>query len=216
MNRDTLCTFYIVRHGETEWNVVDRMQGQLDSLLTRKGVEQAGETAKRLKHVSFDAIFSSDLIRAKRTAEIIKLDRELEVVVRGVLRERMCGRFEGKLIEEYRRETRHLFGQYKKLSEQEQWKFKFDEGYESDEELMSRFIIFLREVAVAYPNKTILVVTHGAVIKTFLAHIGFAKLSELRASTFRNAGHLKVQSDGVDFWLQEVRGYQRDIEKNIE
>jgi broad specificity phosphatase PhoE len=210
MKRSTLCTIYIVRHGETEWNVINRMQGQLESPLTERGIGQAGETARKLKHIAFDAIFSSDLLRAKRTAEIIKLDRELEIVTKEVLRERACGRFDGKLIEEYRRETQHLFEQYKKLSEEEQWKFKFDGGYESDEELISRFITFLREAAIAYANKTILIVTHGGVIKTFLAHIGFVKLSELRDVTFRNAGYLKVESDGVDFWLQEVRGYQRN------
>ena len=210
MNRNTLCTIYIVRHAETEWNAIGRIQGQMESSLTEKGLGQARQTAEKLRDITFDAVFSSDLLRTKRTAEIVKLDRELEVVTKEVLRERTYGRGDGKMIEEWRKETRHLLEQYQKLSEKKKWRFKFDEGYESDEELISRFITFLRETAIAYPNKTILIVTHGGVIMTFLAHIGFAKLSELKAAGFKNAGYLKIQSDGVDFFLKEIEGYQKN------
>jgi probable phosphoglycerate mutase len=210
MNRsNSLATIYIVRHGETEWNVTDRIQGQFDSSLTKKGIEQAKQIGNKLRHISFDAIFSSDLLRAKRTAEIIKLDRQLEIITRESLRERSFGRFHGKSSKEYKEETKELLDEYQKLSEREQWKFKFDSNYESDEELASRFITLLQEVAAAYPNKTVLIVTHGGPIRTFLAHCGFAKMSELQAGSFKNAGYLKIQSDGIDFFIKEVEGYQK-------
>jgi alpha-ribazole phosphatase len=62
-NQENYCIIYLVRHGETEWNVKKITQGQSESYLTEKGVEQAKETAEKLKDVKFDAIFSSDLNR---------------------------------------------------------------------------------------------------------------------------------------------------------
>ena len=78
-NKENYCTLYLVRHGETEWNVKKINQGQSESALTEVGIEQAKETGEKLKHIKFDAIFSSDLSRTQRTAEIIKLDRELVI-----------------------------------------------------------------------------------------------------------------------------------------
>lgn len=207
MNNKT--TIYIVRHGETEWNVSQRIQGQLDSALTQKGKDQAQQTAEQLRQIPFDAIFSSDLLRAKHTAQIIKLDRKLEIITTKALRERTFGKYNGKTGEEYKRETQHLFKEYQQLSEKEQRKFKFDENYESDEELSSRFITFLREIAIAYPNKTMLMITHGGIIRTFLAHCGFAKTRDLKAGSFKNAGFVQIESDGTDFVIKKVEGYKK-------
>ena len=87
MGKNLTSTIYLVRHGETEWNTEGRLQGQKDSFLTAKGEKQAAQTAEKLKGVKFDAIFSSDLLRAKRTAEIIKLERQLEINTTKALRE---------------------------------------------------------------------------------------------------------------------------------
>jgi broad specificity phosphatase PhoE len=204
-----LATFYIVRHGETEWNVARIIQGQQESNLTKKGIEQAGEAAQKLKNIQFDVIFSSDLTRASRTAEIIKLERKLEILTKESLRERAFGHFEGRKGEDFHKEMQQLLGKYKLLPKNKQRKFKFYEGYENDEEVISRFITFLREAAVAYPGSTVLIVTHGGVIRTFLGHLGFAKMEELQAGTFKNAGYIKVKSDGTDFFLEEVEGYEK-------
>ena len=76
---NNLCTLYLVRHGETEWNVKGITQGQTNSSLTENGKQQALNTANDLKNINFDAIFSSDLTRTQDTAEIIKLDRDIMV-----------------------------------------------------------------------------------------------------------------------------------------
>ena len=99
--KKNLCTIYIIRHGETEWNVKKIMQGQKNSLLTTKGIQQAKQAAKQLKQIKFAAIFSSDLLRAKRTAQIIALEHKLIVKTRKILRERYYGKFEGKKIITY-------------------------------------------------------------------------------------------------------------------
>lgn len=61
---NNFCTFYVVRHGETEWNVARKIQGHLDSSLTENGLSQAKELGKQLQTTHFDAVFSSDLLRA--------------------------------------------------------------------------------------------------------------------------------------------------------
>lgn len=203
-----LCRLYIVRHGETEWNVIHRMQGQKDSKLTAKGEGQAKNLGNKLRNIKFDAVFSSDLLRAKRTAEIIKLERDLDIATSKVLRERTFGEFEGMSGVEYQRQTEKLFKKYQQLSEDKKLKFKFGIGYESDEEILSRFITILREIGVGFLNKNVLVVTHGGMIRTFLYHLGYAKMSELGPGSFENSGYIVVESDGVDFFLKQVIGHK--------
>ena len=211
-----LCTIYLVRHGETEWNKIGIVMGQSDSPLTEAGLEQAKTTAQELKDVHFDAIFSSDLHRAHITAEIIKLERELVIQTSKALRERTYGSWEGKLSEEYRKNFQHLFDKIKELSEEEQKKFGFADDIENDEQVISRFITQLREIAIAHPNRTVLVVTHGGCIRTFLMHIGYVKYGELPVGSFSNAGYAKIASDGVDFFVKEVKGIKKQkLENNL-
>ncbi len=200
------CTLYIVRHGETEANKNKIVMGHLDAPLTALGVEQATARAEELKNIQFDAIFSSDSLRAQRTAEIIKLERQLAITTSQALRERSFGQWEGKSADEYKKNFQHLFATLTTLSAEGQKNLKLADDIESDEEMIGRFITQLREIAVAYQGKTVLVATHGGCIRTFLMHIGYVKYGQLPAGTFSNAGYAKVLSDGVDFRAEEVVG----------
>jgi len=93
--------------------------GQMDSALTVDGVIQAQATAEKLKHIHFDAIFSSDSPRAVRTAEIVKLDRQLVVQTSKLLRERNFGHFEGKPSVEFHEAVKHLLEEKERLNERE-------------------------------------------------------------------------------------------------
>lgn len=86
---------YLVRHGETEFNLQGRIQGHKDSPLTELGIRQANAVAKRLSAESFTAVYCSDLNRARRTAEIIVAHHPLELQVTPLLRERAFGVLEG-------------------------------------------------------------------------------------------------------------------------
>ena len=77
---------------------------------------------------------------------------------------------------------------------------------ESDKELVNRFIIQLRELAVSYPAKTVLVATHGGCIKTFLMRTDPVNYRTWSKSNFPNAGYVKALSDGVDFFIKEIYG----------
>lgn len=201
-----LCTLYLVRHGETEWNVKGITQGQTNSSLTKKGKQQAQATANELKDIVFDTIFSSDLTRTQNTAEIIKLDREIIIQTSKLLRERSFGSFEGRHGDEFRETLKEKILEREKLSEEEGWSFRLAEDVETDEELVNRFLVQLREIAVAYSNKTVLVVSHGGPIRMFLSKIGYKTKKELSSGTFKNGGYVKVNSDGINFLIKDVQG----------
>ena len=201
-----LCIIYLVRHGQTESNKAEYIMGHLDALLTEDGEMQVKQTANELKDVHFDAVFSSDLGRAHRTAEIIKLERDLAVQTTQALRERNFGRWENKTIEEFRKNFKEIYEKMREADHNERVKFKPSPDMESDEEIISRFITFLREVAVAYRGKTVLVATHGGCIRTFHIHLGYFTYKIIPSGAVENAGYVKVSSDGVDFFVDEVRG----------
>lgn len=208
-NHSDYCTLYLVRHGETEWNKKMIIQGHTDAPLTSVGVRQIEDVANEFKDVAFDAIFSSDLLRAKRSAEIIRLERDLAIQTSELLRERAYGHFEGNTHENYYKEVDHLLRKMEDMPKEERWHFKIGEDVESDAEFIGRFILQLRAIAAAHPNKTALVVTHGGCIKGFLIHAGYGDYADFRGGAFQNAGYVKVSSDGVDFIIQDVKGIKK-------
>ncbi len=89
-------TFYFIRHGQTEHNVLGLIQGHSDSELTEEGRQQAHKLQAVFKKVKLAAIYSSDLKRAKKTAEIIAKPHKLKIIYTHALKERSYGSFEGK------------------------------------------------------------------------------------------------------------------------
>ena len=85
----------MVRHGETEWNVLCRFLGSVDLPLNEKGRRQAGYAREALKDTHIDVIYSSPMKRAYETGEIIRGDRNLEIRTDEGLREIGCGKWEG-------------------------------------------------------------------------------------------------------------------------
>lgn len=199
-----LCRIYVVRHGETEWNVERRLQGQQDSPLTEKGIDQAKVISKMFSDKNFDAVYASDLFRAKKTAEVIALEKKMIVKTSEMLRERSFGKHEGKLWAEYRNDLSDSLNALEKLNDKQKYLYKVDEDVESDEEVMSRFFTFLREVALANLNKKVLVVTHGGVMRTALVHLG--EFDELIPHSISNLGYFVLESDGVEFFVKEKHG----------
>lgn len=86
---------YLIRHGETDWNRMKKLQGTTDIPLNAYGIELAEKTAEGLKDVPFDRIYTSPLIRARKTAEIIRGDRPIEIIETDGLKEISFGDYEG-------------------------------------------------------------------------------------------------------------------------
>lgn len=195
------CRMFIVRHGESEWNVLGLVQGHMNSSLTPEGEDQARLTAELLSEIHFDEIFSSDLVRATRTAEIIRLERELEILTTERLREQHFGSLEGSSAQEL---INH-FKRWKHLSNNaERFAQRFVPDMETAEEALLRFMTFLREVAVAYVGKTVLISTHGTIMHNFLLKMNYAFFEEL--AKVQNGAFIELESDGIDFFIKQTYG----------
>lgn len=192
----------MVRHGQTDWNVQRKIQGQKDIPLNAVGEQEAKELAKHFKDIHFDFAFSSDLLRAKRTAEIIALEHKLAVETTKLLRERHFGKLEGE-------PSAAFFTQLKlieELSHEERLKYRLTDDYETDEEFISRVLTFIRETAIVYPDKNILVGTHGGTLRMLLMHLGEFSYKDNDAHHIKNGGYIILESDGVDFFLKKITG----------
>lgn len=203
MQNSLYCTFYIIRHGQTELNIKKIIQGRKDSPLAEIGIQIAQQHAKNLKDIHFDAVFSSDSLRSKQTADIITLEKNIAVKTTNLLRERAFGRYEGKSLDIFTNELKRLVKKFEKLPDVEKKKHKYP-TMESDEQMISRFITFLREIAIAYPEKSILVVTHSSMISMLLIHLGYAKYNENPTYLFPHRSYVVLESDGVEFNIKKV------------
>ena len=202
------CRLFVIRHGETEWNVQRRLQGQSDSPLTENGIEQAKKAASELKYIPFELAFSSDLLRAKRTAEIIAIEHNLTVTATKMLRERSFGKYEGQ-PSEILRMFDHLL---EAMTEQQRFQHKPDEDVESDEEVVFRLLSFMREIAIFYPSKNVLIATHGGAMKALLIQLGYATYKTFPSRGIENTAYIELLSDGTDFFIQKTKGVAKPLE----
>jgi broad specificity phosphatase PhoE len=202
-----VCTIYLVRHGQSEWNTQGLMQGVTSGVpLTKKGVNQARELEKKFKGVKFSAIFSSDLMRARQTAQIIAFRRKLAVITTRALRERNFGDYEGKTLHQYETELKKVLQEFHSLPDKGKFKFSFPNGIESIDDTVIRVITWLREISVAYRGKNIMAVAHGGVLRLLLIHLGFSSYDELPPLSIANTAYTILECDGVDFKIKATVG----------
>ncbi|HUD44086.1 MAG TPA: histidine phosphatase family protein [Patescibacteria group bacterium] len=203
--KNNVCTIYLVRHGRTDWNDKKLVQGHTNIPLNLEGQTTAQELAKEFRDIKFDKIYTSDLSRARETAEIIALGHKLAVETTKALRERNFGNVEGKSHDIFPEMNRLLDS----LDDKTRYSYKFDSNMEmeNDEEVMNRFIPFLREIAIANPGKTVLVVAHGGPMWMFLVKLGFSDYQHFLE--INNLAHIKLESDGVDFFIKETKGIEK-------
>ena len=91
----------VTRNGQTDWNVEKRIQGRTDIELNKKGIEQAYKTKENLKNEKIDLIICSPLKRAKQTADIINIDRNIPIIYDKRLLEICYGENEGRLHNDF-------------------------------------------------------------------------------------------------------------------
>jgi broad specificity phosphatase PhoE len=169
-------TLILVRHGETNWNRDGRWQGHADEPLNERGREQARALADELAAQPVDAVYASDLSRARETAEIIaaRLDRR-PVEVDSRLREVHVGGWSGLTMAE-------IDDRYP--SEVARWRggdtaHAFDGG-ESYAAMGERVVEALVDIAARHPDGHVVVVLHGGPIRGVLAHTAGVTYEEQR------------------------------------
>lgn len=143
---------YVVRHGRTDWNDRNQLQGRMDIPLNEKGKEEALKLLESFPSDSYDVCFCSPLLRAKETAEILT-DGKRKIIYDDLLLERDLGEYEGDFLD--------------KEKIKNMWNPAFDfakKKIESPEEVLLRAKTFLSKLK-SYQDKKILIVSHGAFIK---------------------------------------------------
>ena len=161
---------YIIRHGETEWNVLKRFQGRSDIPLNDEGRRLARITAEALREVPFSRIYTSPLKRAYETAMIIKADRDIPVIEEPRIIEIGFGEYEGLCCgkEHYNIPDPDFMNFFEKPEA-----YKPPRGAEGIDELKARTADFLQEIVYNkdMENDTVLVSTHGAALRGLLSNI---------------------------------------------
>jgi probable phosphoglycerate mutase len=148
-----------IRHGETAWNVDTRIQGQLDIALNDTGRWQAQRLGEALAHEGIERIYSSDLARARETAQAVGDATGVAVHLDRSLRERAFGEFEG-----------HTFAQIEERWPVESMRWRKREadfgprGGESLQDFYARCVQAITRIAQAELGRTVAVVAHGGVL----------------------------------------------------
>ena len=148
-----------VRHGETAWNVDTRIQGHLDIPLNATGLWQARQLGDALAGEAISAIYASDLLRARRTAQAVADATGAALVDEPGLRERAFGSFQGRTFAEV--ETEHP-------EQARRWRQRdpdyAPDGGESLRVLRERVVDTTHRLAARHPGELVLLVTHGGVL----------------------------------------------------
>ncbi|MDW7616858.1 histidine phosphatase family protein [Peribacillus sp. SIMBA_075] len=147
-----MTTICLVRHGQTDWNALGKLQGQTDIPLNELGKIQARQCGEFLSEEDWDVIISSPLKRARETAEIISNYIEVPVIEKIAFIEKNFGVAEGMTAAE----RKAAFTD------------KLYPGQENQDSLRNRLMNGLQEIQKEYPDKKVILVAHGAVIHFIL------------------------------------------------
>jgi len=195
-NEETL-KLYIVRHGETEWNVIKRFQGQLNTPLTENGMEKLKKTGKKLKNILFDEVYTSELGRTVASAEIILNENngyknnKLELQKLAELNEVYFGVWQGLTYEEvflkYPEEGNNYFYNVKNYNA---------ENVEAEklEDALERFLKGINKILDSHESGNILVVTHGTVLEMFMNYVANNSIFDIDERTLMGNGDYKIFS----------------------
>jgi probable phosphoglycerate mutase len=190
--------FIVVRHGETQWNVERRIQGARDSALTAAGLAQADAIGKRLAHECFDVLISSDLGRARQTAERVALHTGLPVHADKRLQERNFGAGEGMTYDEIDRAFPDVFSRDRDSNPD-----IVIPGGESRRQFHDRVKAAFEDLARQHDGKRVCVITHGGVLSTLYRVVHDIPVAHAHRVTISNASYNAMAFD-ADAWTLEA------------
>jgi len=189
---------FLIRHGETAWNAERRLQGHIDIELNDNGMRQAELLAQALRGEPLDAIFASDLVRARQTAAPLAAALGLSVGVRSDLRERCYGAFEGLRYADIGTQYPEAYAAMQaRLTD-----FRFPTGAnvaETLNEFSARSVGAVTQLLRSSSYRKLAIVTHGGVLDCLNRAASGADMSRPRDFDIPNAGINRLQWDGENF-----------------
>lgn len=163
---------YILRHGVTEWNALKKVQGRVDIPLAEAGEHLARLTGEAVKDIPFDICFSSPLVRAKRTAELVLGERACKVpfILDKRLAEIDFGVLEG---DRFKDKEGHILSEEMRLFFDEPMKFRRPEDGENIADVIRRTGEFYQEIIHddSLRDKSVLIGSHGCAVRALLQNI---------------------------------------------
>lgn len=144
---------YVIRHGQTDWNLAGKTQGSIDTELNETGINQAESIKNELLNINLDVVLCSPRNRCKSTAKIICKDRNIPIVEVEDLRERGFGEFEGK--------QKNIDYDWVEF-----WNWEQNKQYKKAENVrifFKRVSDIIEKVKKEYSGKNVLIVTHSGV-----------------------------------------------------
>jgi broad specificity phosphatase PhoE len=156
-----LTELWLVRHGQTDWNLEGRYQGGADTPMNASGISQVQGIISRLQKIHFDALYTSHLQRAYRSAEILAQALGLEIIVDERLREISMGEWEGMLFTDIKQ-------QYPSdIEERQRSPLSFrPPGGETVGEVAERMAAAADDISRQFPGGVVLLVSHGLALST--------------------------------------------------
>lgn len=210
----TSCTIIFVRHGVTDWNRAGRFQGQIDIALNPEGLDQAERTGRLFIDQPVAAVYSSDLARARQTAEPIARAAGLDLILEAGLRERHYGVLEGRTHDEVLRDYPETYTRWRARDPE----FELPGGGESLRMLHARVERQMRALVAAHPGQTVVAVSHGGVLDCVYRIASGLPIDSPRSFDLRNASLNQVRWNGSTFsvvsWgdVAHLEGSRDDIE----
>jgi broad specificity phosphatase PhoE len=156
---------YLVRHGQTDWNVEGRWQGQADVPLNEIGRQQAAQIAHSLSEVGMAAIYSSDLVRARETADALAELTGLEVQLDPRLREIHQGQWQGLLVTD----IQDRYGQAFQRRRDDPLNVA-PPGGETVLQVRERVVDAIEDIVKGHPDERVAVVSHGFALAVIQVH----------------------------------------------
>lgn len=151
---------YFVRHGQTDWNLEQKMQGgESEKELNETGIEQAKQAREKVRNLKYDMIIRSPMKRVEQTTNLINERKDVPIIIEERIRERKLGELEGHVVTEE--------------IENNIWDYELNyniQGGENLHDFEKRILEFIQEIKQKYNDKTILVVAHGGVAKLLIAN----------------------------------------------
>ncbi|RJF99590.1 histidine phosphatase family protein [Noviherbaspirillum saxi] len=190
----------LIRHGETAWNAIKRLQGHLDIPLNMEGQRQAVALGRALAGEQLDAVFSSDLLRARQTAEAIAAPRGVSVQIEPGLRERCYGAFEGMLYADISERYPDAFAAWKARDIDA----RFPRGVhvaETMREFSTRAIAAITRIVSAGKYRRVALVSHGGVLECAYRAAHGMDFAQERTFDIFNASVNRFTWDGISLGL---------------
>ena len=195
-----MTTLYIIRHAESEGNSDRRLCGHVDVDISEEGAKQLTYLSERFKNIHLDAVYTSPLIRARKTAAAINKYHGLEVIPHEGLIELCCGVLDGMKWSQIKAEYPEFYEQW----QNEPYNFTPPEG-ETQRHLFERIWNTMLEFGASHEGKTVALSTHGGALRCFLCRLNGWPIEDIRrVGIVENTGVIKVTYDNSVLTLAEA------------